>query len=121
MRWPTSRSTSSCCSTPPISSSIFTTLIAGPSFATGVMPPSIPARPLPRTSKAFSSTAHRVCAPSLSCRLRALNHPRGGLLHIDRVACDGRFLDSCIKHAFTHQLRYGGDGDMAPVNLEELP
>ena len=32
--------------------------------------PSMRARPLPRTSKAFSSTAHRVCAPSLSCRLR---------------------------------------------------
>src|SRR5258706_12041703 len=121
MRLLTSRSISSCCSTPTISSSTFTTLIAGPSFATGTMPPSIPARPLRRTSKAFSSTAHRVCAPSLSFRLRALNHPRGGLLDIDLVAVDGRFLGSCIKHAFTHQLSYGGDGDMAPVNLEELP
>src|SRR6266403_523227 len=70
MPWPTSRSTSSCCSTPPTLSSIFTTLIAGPSFANGVMPPSIPARPPPRTSKAFSSTAHRVCARCRCCRLR---------------------------------------------------
>src|SRR5271170_2555512 len=35
------------------------------------MPLSTPARPRPPTSKACSSTVHRACVPSPSCRLHA--------------------------------------------------
>src|ERR1700686_4998888 len=67
---PTSRSTCSCCSIPPTLSSTCTTLIAGPSSATGTMPASTPAHPRRRISRGCSSTAPRACARFPSCQLR---------------------------------------------------
>jgi hypothetical protein len=50
-----------------------------------------------------------------------LNGPRRGPLGIDPVASDSCSLDFRIEQPVTHQLRYGSDGDMTPIDLEELP